>query len=220
MSGPPRIVDATRDDLDGIAMLIAATFYHLAPTAYLVPKPGERRAVLAAQFKIWVDHAMAGAGRVRVLEDRSAVAVWFHRDQPMPFVEDYERRLAAACGPYTERFEVLDAVFDAHHPKEPHHHLAFLSVAPAVQCTGRGSALLRDHHDLLDRDGLAAYLEASSTGARDLYLRHGYTPRRAFHLPGGAPFWPMWRPPSHQTSRSDSTRHAQPHHQGADKADA
>jgi predicted N-acetyltransferase YhbS len=106
----------------------------------------------------------------------------------------YERRLAAACEPYTDRFEILDKLFDAHHPTEAHHHLAFLAIAPDKQCTGRGTALLQRHHARLNRIGLPAYLEASSSGSRDLYARHGYLQREPFHLPNGSAFYPMWRP--------------------------
>jgi hypothetical protein len=48
----------------------------------------------------------------------------------VPPPEDYDRRLATACGPWTARFETLDVLFDAHHPHAPHQHLAFLAVQP------------------------------------------------------------------------------------------
>ncbi|HEX5493068.1 MAG TPA: GNAT family N-acetyltransferase [Mycobacteriales bacterium] len=88
-------------------------------------------------------------------------------------------------------------MFEAHHPSEPHHYLAFLAVRPERQGAGLGSALLRHHHARLDRTGVAAYLEASSPRSRELYLRHGYRPRgEPFTVPDGTPFWPMWRTPS------------------------
>ena len=92
---------------------------------------------------------------------------------------------------------MLDALFDQHHPTDPHHHLAFLAVHPDQQGQGLGSALLADYHARLDQRGVAAYLEASCERNRDLYLRHGYRPMgEPFRLPDGPPMWPMWRPPA------------------------
>ncbi|MFY1673171.1 GNAT family N-acetyltransferase [Plantactinospora sp. WMMB334] len=200
MSHLPPPTRAAYDERDAVSALIADAFLPLAPVAWLVPDPDQRRAILTANFRILVEHAFF-YGEVHTLEDRSAVAVWFHRTSPIPPPVEYERRLAAVCDPYTDRFETLDKLFDAHHPTAPHHHLAFLAVAAEKQCTGRGTALLRHHHAALDRVGLPAYLEASSTGSRDLYARHGYLPRQPFHLPDGATFYPMWRP-AVQTRRS------------------
>lgn len=160
----------------------------------MVPDPQTRARVLPANFRIFVDHALAH-GEVYQTEDRQAVAVWFPRDgDPLPEPVAYEQRVAAACGEATARFRHLDDLFDRHHPGEPHHHLAFLAVRPNWQRQGLGSALLRHYHARLDGKGVAAYLEATSIGSRDLYLRHGYVLRAAFTLPDGAPIYSMWRP--------------------------
>lgn len=191
----PPIVRATHAEAAAAADVIAEAFADLAAAAWLVPKPADRQPILAANMRIWVDHAL-DHGEVHILDDRSAVAVWFHRDAtPLPPPSDYGERLAAACGPYTDRFQILDTLFDAHHPTVPHHHLALLAVTPRRQGTGWGTALLRHHHTRLDAHAIPAYLEASSTGNRDLYTRHGYHTRPPFTLPDGTPFWPMWRPP-------------------------
>ncbi|WP_203861521.1 GNAT family N-acetyltransferase [Plantactinospora mayteni] len=189
----PPVVKADYHDKDAVAALIADAFQPLGPVAWLVPDPGQRRPILTANFRILVEHAFF-FGVVHILKDRSAVAVWFDRTRPVPPPVDYTRRLAAACEPYTDRFDLLDKLFDIHHPTEPHHHLAFLAVTPDRQCTGRGTALLRHHHETLDRDDVPAYVEASSTGSRDLYARQGYHQRERFRLPDGSTFYPMWRP--------------------------
>jgi GNAT superfamily N-acetyltransferase len=191
----PDIVPAGPADIIPTAALIAEAFQVLAATHWLVPDPRRRYAVLRDQFTILVEDALLH-GHVDLLADQSAAAVWFHRTQPVvPSPIDYHRRLQAACGPDTARFEHLDSLFDTHHPVAPHHHLALLAVAPAAQRTGRATALLNHHHTHLDDHGTAAYLEASSIGSRDLYHRHGYQQRPLFALPDGTPFWPMWRPP-------------------------
>ena len=43
---------------------------------------------------------------------------------------------------------------------------------------------------------MPGFLEASSTGSRDLYARHGYELLgEPYAAPNGALFWPMWREP-------------------------
>ncbi|MEV4515603.1 GNAT family N-acetyltransferase [Dactylosporangium sp. NPDC049525] len=205
MTRPPAIVRARRGDVHRAAALIATAFHGLDVAAWLVPDPLERQRVLYANFRIFVDHAV-DHGDMFVTEDRCAVAVWFPRDRPLPEISDYERRRWLACGPYTDRFEALDAAFDKHHPTAAHRHLAFLAVHPDHQGYGIGTAMLDRYHHRLDRAGLPAYLEASSPASRDLYLRHGYTDHGTpIDLPHGGPrLWPMWRTPRNLDAPSPS----------------
>ncbi|MEU8106107.1 GNAT family N-acetyltransferase [Nonomuraea muscovyensis] len=190
-SAPPAVRRAGAGDAALVAELIATAFAPLDAVGYLVPDPAHRHEIMTADFRIMVDHA-AEHGEIHVIDDGPAAAVWFPRTTPLPEPPAYDRRLAEATGPWADRFRALDALFDKHHPAEPHHHLAFLAVHPDRQGRGLGSALLRHHHARLA--GLPAYLEASSRRSRDLYLRHGYRPREPFALPDGSTFWPMWRP--------------------------
>jgi GNAT superfamily N-acetyltransferase len=179
-------------DAAGVAELIATAFLPLAAVNWLIPEPAHRRRILSADFRILVEHALE-YGVVDVVDELDAAAVWFDRTRPAPEPPDYDGRVSAACGEWADRFRVLDELFEANHPEPPHHHLALLAVHPKRQRNGLGSALLHHHHDTLDRTATPAYLEASSPGSRDLYLRHGYELREAFALPDGTLFWPMWR---------------------------
>src|SRR5690606_1521136 len=192
-----KIIQADEQDAAWIADLIGTAFHPLAVAQWLVPDPARRAEVLPANFRIFVDHALAH-GEIHMTSDRSAVAVWFPWDgEPLPPPERYDERLRAACGETTARFQVLDALFDQHHPTDPHHYLAFLAVHPYQQGQGLGSALLADYHARLDQRGVAAYLEASCERNLNLYLRHGYRPMgEPFRLPDGPPMWPKWRPPA------------------------
>lgn len=197
MTGAPTVLRASPAQAEPIAALIALAFMDLPPTIWLVADPAERRHRLEANFLIFVEHAFTH-GHVEVIGDHQAAAVWFHQDSgtEIPLPPSYEDRLAASAGPHLDRFRALDEAFAAHHPHEPHHHLAFLAVQPDRQCRGIGSALLDAHHRRLDEAGIPAYLEASTTRSRDLYLRHGYRLLgEPFYLPDGPPFWPMWRDP-------------------------
>ncbi|PZG20741.1 GNAT family N-acetyltransferase, partial [Micromonospora craterilacus] len=92
------------------------------------------------------------------------------------------------------KFVLLNEMFEAFHPDEPHHYLAYLAVDSNRQNRGIGAALLADYHRHLDQLGLPAYLEASNMRNRRLYLRHGYTAGQTIVLPTEGPIiWRMWR---------------------------
>ncbi|WP_371408680.1 GNAT family N-acetyltransferase [Micromonospora zamorensis] len=184
-----------QDEASLVAGRIAEAFTVLEVTRWLVPDPSKREAVLAGDFEILVGHAMRH-GFVHATEDRAAVAVWFPSvGEPAPPPVDYDARLAAACGEWTDRFQHLDELFAAHHPHPEHHHLAFLATQPGRQGQGLGTALMRHHHAWLDANAMPAYLEASSPRSRDLYAKNGYLAGEPFRVPDGTPFWPMWREP-------------------------
>jgi GNAT superfamily N-acetyltransferase len=198
---------AAAADAAATAELIAVAFHALAVSGWLVPDPAARLRALAADFRIWVDHALEH-GEIHLiwheLDDNNrfpvAAAVWFPQATgPSPAPEDYEERLAAACGPATARFQVLDQHFDDTHLHEyPHHYLAYLATRPGWQGGGLGTTLLRRHHRDLDGAGTPAFLHASCARTRDFYRRHGYQHHgESFDLPdGGPPMWPMVREPT------------------------
>lgn len=179
-----------------VAERIAEAFLALDAPRWLVPDAGRRESVLAGQFEIIVDHGMRH-GLVFGTVGLTGVAVWLPsiEEDPAPPPRDYDARLAAACGEWTDRFAHLDELFAANHPHPDHHHLAFLAVQPDRQGQGVGSALLRHHHAWLDANRMPGYLEAASRIGVRLYGQHGYQAREPFRLPDGTPFWPMWREP-------------------------
>lgn len=187
---------ATRADADQLSVLLADAFL-IAPVGdWLIPDIAARHVVYYDYFAIFVDHAL-DHGLIHVTQDLSGTALWYPRTTPIPDPVDYDARLLAACGPWLHRFIQLDITFARHHPSVPHHHLAFLAVAPDRQSAGIGRELLNHHQDQLDAEGIPAYLEASNPRNRDLYLRHGYQAGEPFYLPDeGPPLWPMWRTPA------------------------
>ncbi|HVL99234.1 MAG TPA: N-acetyltransferase [Egibacteraceae bacterium] len=96
--------------------------------------------------------------------------------------------------------ERLDAVFallaqvEEHHPADPHWYLPFIGVDPRCQGQGHGSALMRQGLSRCARDGLPAYLEASSARNRSLYERHGFEVIAEIQVADSPPLWPMLRP--------------------------
>ncbi|MEU4231095.1 GNAT family N-acetyltransferase [Nonomuraea sp. NPDC026600] len=205
---PPIIRQARITDIEPTARLIAAAFNNLDAARWLVPDAGRRPTVLAANFRILVEHALL-FGLVDIIDDGpisddsdvrlhvantgpAAVAVWFDRTEPLPEPGYYDLRLEAATGNDVDHFKFLDKLFAEHHPAEPpHDHLALLAVDPPYQGCGLGTALLNHHHT--QRPDTPAYLEASSPRSRDLYMRFGYQVLKTISLPNGTKFWLMWR---------------------------
>lgn len=203
MNQNPTLITAEPAHAEQLAEVIAAAFHPLEPCAWLVPHPLQRRETLPGYFRILVDHAFTG-GLVHTTEQLDAVALWLPVGTDGPTApQNYETRLKQAAGPHLERFEQLDAQFEAHHlTGVAHHHLAILAVHPDRQGHGLGRALLTAHHRLLDSEGITAYLEASDATNRAWYTRHGYTDHgTAIELPDGPEMFPMVRTP--QTSRGD-----------------
>jgi ribosomal protein S18 acetylase RimI-like enzyme len=192
---------AHEDEIAAIGYLIAYSFDELAADAYLVPRPEDRLRVMADFFTLLTEHAYK-YGRVEAVDrpggGLAAAAVWFDYTQESPDPENYETRLADLAGPYLDRFQALDDLFAKHHPHDEHWHLAFLAVHPQEQAHGLGSRLMTRTHDELDRDGTAAYLEATNADNIRLYRRHGYVDMDPFEmpLPDGTPFFRMWRKPA------------------------
>jgi ribosomal protein S18 acetylase RimI-like enzyme len=81
----------------------------------------------------------------------------------------------------------------AAHPHEPHWYLPMIGVDPARQGLGLGGALLSHSLKEVDREGLPAYLEATSERSRDLYARYGFEVVGTIQYADSPPMFPMWR---------------------------
>jgi GNAT superfamily N-acetyltransferase len=193
------VVRAHDADTEILSQVIADAFDNLPPSRWLVPDDAARREIFPGYFRIQVEYAMA-SGTVHTTADRAAVALWLPvGPEGASPPGGYDERLAAATGPWSDRFRAFDAALDRHHPAgTAHHHLAILAVRPDCQGLGAGSLLLRAYHDILNDHGRPAYLEAATLHLTGLYLRHGYVlhPGAPLHLPEDGPaMWPMWREP-------------------------
>ena len=84
----------------------------------------------------------------------------------------------------------------------PHYYVRDIGVYPDMQGNGLGGALLRPTLERCDREGLPAYLEASSERSAALYERLGFRHTKELRVGGSPPLWLMIRPPNSSQATS------------------
>ncbi|GAA2271471.1 GNAT family N-acetyltransferase [Glycomyces scopariae] len=164
--------------------VLASAFEGDALAAWLFPDPARRAGYQEGFYRSLLEHP----GAESYLAGETGASIWLRLGAGESLHQD-----GPTAGPLA-RLAGLGAALAQRHPVDPHLYLAVMGVAAGFQGRGIGSALLERRLELADRDGEAAYLEASSPGSRALYLRHGFAdlgePVRFEDAP---PIFPMWR---------------------------
>ena len=185
------VIAAGTVDIPDLVTLAAATTWNTPAARWLVPDPNLRSGVLHAWYSILAEHARR-FGRVDLLADRSAAAIWLDRSRPVPSPSHYLRRLTGTCGKHAISVLRYEQLLEQRRPRTVHLQLAVLA-APDL---GRAAVLLAHRHDRLDRKGIAAYTTSGSPEQIAAMVADGYQSGPPFSLPGGGPLlWPLWRPP-------------------------
>jgi len=89
----------------------------------------------------------------------------------------------------------LLTALERRHLRGPHYYFPYIGVTPDAQGRGLGSRLMRPALDRCDREGLPAYLEASSERNAALYERLGFRCVEVLRFVGSPPLKLMVRPP-------------------------
>ncbi|MFD9464661.1 GNAT family N-acetyltransferase [Streptomyces sp. NPDC060027] len=191
-------------DRELVVRLLDKAFQDDPVSNWVFPDPAHRRATHPRLMAAFTDAVLA-EGRVDLAEDGSACALWLslpdgeHGDATESDGEDEDgpAQLRAAVDPDNERVELIGRLTaDVHPVGRAHAYLWMIGVAPERQGEGLGSALIESVLERCDREGLAAYLEASNDRSRALYERLGFVlTGRPLDLPDGPRMWPMWRDP-------------------------
>lgn len=140
--------------------------------------------------------AATPAGTVDLLDGAGAAAIW-HQPGTASADEALGDLVATSVPPtrHTTVYEFLERM-STHHPDPAMvWYLPFVGVDPTRQGEGRGSVLVQGGLARADRDGLPAYLEASSPRNRALYERHGFEVTGEIQVADSPPMWPMLRSP-------------------------
>ena len=184
-------VSVTADEDRAIATLITA-FANDAVTRWFMPD-----AHMYVTYWPRLTQLIAGqaftSGTADEIDDHGGVALWLAPGVSSD--DDAVGALAAEAIPEERQDEVFAFMMQIaeYHPKEPHWYLALLGVDPMKQGRGHGSALLDSALQRCDRDGLPAYLEASSPRNKVLYARHGFEEIGVIQAGTSPPMFPMLR---------------------------
>jgi GNAT superfamily N-acetyltransferase len=192
MQGTVEVVDETARQ-HGVATLTLA--FSLDPVVRWAWPDSERYLSYWPPFVDAFGGKAFEEGTAYGLEDHVAVALWL-----APRVEPDGEALMSLFQESMDdqRFEDISAVFeqfDEHHPTYDHWYLPLMGVEPASQGRRLGSTLLQHTLDKCDRDGLPAYLEATSPRSRNLYARHGFDDVATIQAGSSPPLWAMLREP-------------------------
>ncbi|WP_328914400.1 MULTISPECIES: GNAT family N-acetyltransferase [unclassified Streptomyces] len=187
---------AGQDDREAVTGLLDEAFFPDQVSSWVFPDEADRRRAHAGLMGAFVDAALA-EGHVDMAEDGTAVALWLsvpagHAPDP-----DGPAQFREAIDPGNERVEQITRILDEAHPKDrAHEYLMMIGVSAERRSQGVGTELMNPVLARCDREGLSAYLEASSERSRALYERLGFTYLgRTIDLPDGPHMWPMWRDP-------------------------
>ncbi|MFI8191162.1 GNAT family N-acetyltransferase [Streptomyces sp. NPDC085946] len=204
---------AGEGDREQVVRLLDDAFQDDPVSRWVFPGDEHRRRAHPRLMAAFTDIVLAD-GRVDLAEDGSACALWLpvpadgHGGEAGDAPDDDAVRLREAVDPDNERVELIGRLTAGIHPAgRAHEYLWMIGVAPGRQGEGLGSALIGSVLDRCDREGLPAYLEASSARSRRLYERLGFELTGSpLDLPDGPRMWPMWREPRPDTDEQRADR--------------
>lgn len=194
---------ATADDVHRLKDTLAQAFYDDPIFGWLMPDQERRLARLRRFFAIQLRLVTLPCGFVWTSTDIGGAALIMP-----PGKWRYPPRAVLPQGATFGRYQARAGRFwfgvEARHLREPHYYVADIGVRPEMQGKGLGSALMRPALDRCDREGLPAYLEASSERSAALYERLGFRTTRELRVGGSPPLRLMVRPPHPPAAQLDS----------------
>ena len=177
----------------GAVEALSGAFFDDPVFRWVFPDDERRGAVLPGFFDVFT-RAIGRHGASLETSDGTGAALWVPPGEEVTEDEDAFGEALVGLSPVDgDRLMTCMELLGETHPQEPSWYLNLLGVAPDHQGHGIGSALLKAALDRADRDGVPAYLEATSEQNRRLYERHGFVATAELRLPDGPSLWAMWR---------------------------
>jgi GNAT superfamily N-acetyltransferase len=164
---------AAPGELPALARALTSAFADDPVTAWILPDEADRVERLGRFFgEIFLPRMALGRDELYTDDEVRGVASWTPPGQGETGLIDMLGllpRMAALWGRWLPRALKTLSYMESQFPEQPHWHLPFLGVIPESQGKGIGSALMRPILDRCDREGMPAYLEASTPRSRALY---------------------------------------------------
>lgn len=186
---------ASAEDVDRLKAILAAAFYEDPIMSWMMPDEDGRDRRLRRFFEIELSQVALVHGAVWTSTDLSGAAMssapgsW--KLPPHALIAEGQN-----FGSWLPRASDLLAAMYRHHPSRPHYYFRDIGVLPEKQGQGLGSALMRPTLERCDREGLPAYLEASTERSAALYERLGFQRTgEEVRVDDSPPIWPMFRSP-------------------------
>ena len=197
LSSAPNVRDATAGELAKLSETLADAFANDPILQWLIPSRLRGSVRRRRLFEVELKHYAFPIGRVSTTDDCRGASLELAPDNwKMPAMPvSAAVGLLRAFGVRLASAGRTQAFFERHHLEEPHYYVRYVGVAQRFQGQGMGTALLRPTLERCDREGLPAYLEASSARSAALYERLGFAHLGELRCPDGPPYWPMRRPP-------------------------
>ena len=206
---PETVRRATAEDTERIARLFAAAF-HSDPVFNWLLRDGPQRMRALQRFFSWaVQRRTMPHGETWISANRLAAAAWIPPySTAQPRLADDLRMLPIVLRltglQRLARGAALAAAMEETRPRERHFYLAFLGVAPRLQGSGWGSALLERTLARIDATGANAYLDNSNPRNLPLYQRYGFeVVGEVIARSDAPPLYAMWRPARGRKSDAD-----------------
>jgi GNAT superfamily N-acetyltransferase len=195
MDENPVLRRASTQDIRPLKAVLAEAFFEDPILGWLMPKDCKRLARLRRYFAIELRHLALARGCVWTTSDLACAALSL---APGAWRSPLRVTLleGSAFGVHLSRAARLGAAIEWRHLRGPHYYVRDVGVLPDMQGRGLGSTLLRPTLERCDREGLPAYLEASSERSAALYERLGFQITRELRVGSSPPLRLMVRPPS------------------------
>jgi GNAT superfamily N-acetyltransferase len=193
----PELRRAAAEDVPRLRVMLAKAFADDPVFGWLMPDDSKREARLRRYFGIDLGHLTLPRGRVWTTSDLTGAALSLPpgKWRVPPHVSMLQ---GSAFGMRIARAARMGAAMEWRHMRlvhVPHYYVRDIGVHPKEQGKGLGGTLMRPTLDRCDREGLPAYIEASSERSAALYERLGFEHIEELHVGGSPPLWLMLRQP-------------------------
>ena len=172
-----------------LAEMLARAFA-LDPVALdLFPAESGRARRMRRFFAIQLRHTYFPRGEVMTLPDLSSAAlvVWPDAPTASAFHQLASLRLVPLLRGQIFAAQQMGRAILATHPSTPHVYLGTIGTDPALQGSGRGTALIEELLQRCDAAGLSCRLEASTTSNVTFYEGFGFRCIQEFPIRTGGP---------------------------------
>jgi GNAT superfamily N-acetyltransferase len=189
-------------EIHQLSATLAAAFEVDPVFTWLIPNSTARLRRLQRFFELELQHVVLPAGQVWTDDEAAGVSLELPPGSwklPLGAQFAHGPTFARVFGARLPRALALITLIERRHLCEPHYYVPYVGVVPAAQGQGVGTELLRRTLDRCDREGLPAYLEATSERNAVLYTRLGFQHLGELSVGSSPPLWPMLRPPGQPT---------------------